>query len=124
MKVFQCTYCRTYIPAAISGCMVILGTAHQLSPPPTLCHHSHTPPISLLGFPLTTTLHHPATQCPYHLSPHHHLEQPALPPLFLVTHNSLKSHLTLSHLSHPHLYHYNQLTFHLMLCKRDSRLRG
>ena len=89
--------------------------SHQLSPLPTLYHHSHTPPISLLGLPLTTTLHHPATQWPHHLSPRHHLEQHALPPLFLHTHNSLKSHLTLLHLSHPHQYLYNQLTFHLML---------
>ena len=27
IKVFQCTYCRTYIPAATSGGMVILCTA-------------------------------------------------------------------------------------------------
>ena len=92
---------------------------HQSLSPPTLCHHSHTPPISYTGLPLTTTRNQPTTHCPPNSFLHRHQKQIALPPLFQRTHNSLTSHLAVSHPdpSHPHRYLYNQLLFRLMLYK-------
>ena len=72
---------------------VIITSPQSVPPQP---YPSHSPPWSVpyTIAPTHCLLHQPATPCP------HHLEKLELTPLFLLTHNSLKLHLTLLHLSH------------------------
>ena len=69
----------------------LLFPIHQSLPPPTLRHHSHTPPNPYLGLSLMTTFHQPAIHRPLNsLIHHHHAEADStssiLPPFSQLLH--------------------------------------